>query len=192
MLFYIGSGILGAIAIYCLRGMKKAYDKEQVLPLHVSVAIWILDTVHLLLVLLASVQGILALAFNKTIALMGGVVMAGVGIVIMLAGMIEFRSFRRMSGLDTSKIVTNGIYRYSRNPQYFGWFLMLLGISLMGRSGLAFILTIVLITGIHLYNIWLEEPYLKRIFGEEYLRYKSNTPGYIGILKKKQNGPHVA
>ena len=131
MLFYIGSGILGAIAIYCLWGMKKAYDKEQVLPLHVSVAIWILDTVHLLLVLIASVQGILALAFNKTIAL-------------------------------------------------------------MERSGLAFILAIVLITGIHLYNIWLEEPYLKRIFGEEYLRYKSSTPRYIGILKKKQNGPHVA
>lgn len=76
----------------------------------------------------------------------------------MLAGMLEFRSLRKMSGLETSKLITTGIYRYSRNPQYTGWFLALLGISIMGRSGLALLLTIILIVGIHLYNVKLEEP----------------------------------
>jgi len=88
-----------------------------------------------------------------------------IGLIIMLAGMLEFRSLRKMSGLETSKLITTGIYRYSRSPQYTSWFLALLGISIMGRSGLALLLTIILIVGIHLYNVKLEEPigrYIRR------------------------------
>ncbi len=112
------------------------------------------------------------------------VAMGVIGPLIILLGMLEFRSFKRILGMDSSKLITSGIYRYSRNPQYAGWFLTLLGISIAGRSGLALLLTIALIIGIHLYNIKLEEPYLERIFGDEYLRYKENTPRYFGMPKK--------
>jgi protein-S-isoprenylcysteine O-methyltransferase Ste14 len=98
--------------------------------------------------------------------------------------MIQFRSFRKISGLDTSELVTTGIYKWSRNPLYTGWFIWLLGISVLGQSGLALLLTGVFIIGIHLYNILLEEPYLERIFGEEFLSYKSKTPRYLGIPKR--------
>ena len=166
-----------------LGGNKKAYDKgEKTWPRLVSIAIWPMGIVHFLLVAGASLYSVWLLPFNKMIALISGLVV--LGIVIMLAGMIEFRSLRRMSGLDTSRLVTTGIYQWSRNPQYLGWFIWLLGISLMGRSGLAFLFTIVFIIVMHLYTIWMEEPYIERVFGEEYSLYKSRTPRYIGMSKR--------
>ncbi|MHC4070354.1 MAG: methyltransferase family protein, partial [Planctomycetota bacterium] len=85
---------------------------------------------------------------------------------------------------DKSYVVKTGVYRWSRNPQYAGWFIWLLGVSVMGRSGLSFLFTIVFIIGIHFYNIKLEEPYLEQIFGEDYRMYKLSTPRYIGIPKE--------
>jgi len=49
---------------------------------------------------------------NKTVALVGGITMAVLGVAIMLLGMLEFRSFKRMSGMDSSRLITSGIYRY--------------------------------------------------------------------------------
>lgn len=94
-------------------------------------------------------------------------------------------SLKRMSGVDTSKLVTTGIYRYSRNPQNLGLFLVFLGISIAGRSLLALLLTEVFVIGFHMYAIKLEESYLERIFGEEYRRYKERSPRYFGMPKRR-------
>ncbi|GMT46904.1 MAG: hypothetical protein IEMM0007_0470 [bacterium] len=104
--------------------------------------------------------------------------------VILSAGMIGFRSLRISTGQDVSKLVTSGIYRWSRNPQFIGWVLMLSGISLAGRSGLAFVLTGVFAIVIHLYTTRMEEPYLERLYGEGYRQYKLSAPRYIGIPEK--------
>ncbi|NJE00155.1 isoprenylcysteine carboxylmethyltransferase family protein [Thermococcus sp. LS1] len=185
MLYALGVLLFLLLSLYSWFGIKRTYEKGEILPLHVSAAIWIGDTLHSILVLWASLRGFWLMPINATAALIGGSVLAVVGLVIMLLGMLEFRSFKRMSGLDSSKLITTGIYRYSRNPQYIGWFLALIGISIMGRSGLALLLTIALIIGIHLYNVKLEEPYLERIFGEEYRRYKESTPRYFGMPKRR-------
>ena len=101
-------------------------------------------------------------------------------------GMIEFRTLRRSMGQDISKLITTGIYKWSRNPQFIGWFLILLGISLAGRSGLAFALTGVFAIAIYLYTILLAEPYLERLYGEDYCSFKLRTARWIGIQRKQQ------
>ncbi len=184
MLFYIGSAIIAVLAVYCRLGTRKAYDRGENLPLRVSAVIWILDILHLLLVALASLYGVWQLQFSSEVGLIGGLILIGFGLASLLAGMIAFRSMRRISGMDSSKLVANGIYRWSRNPQYVGWWICLLGISLVGRSGLALLLTAVLIVGIHLYHVQLEEPYLERTFGEKYRAYKLKTARYVGMPKK--------
>jgi protein-S-isoprenylcysteine O-methyltransferase Ste14 len=184
MLFLIGTSILIILSVYCWAGIKKSYEKGKDLPTNVSLAIWITDTIHFLLIILAFSNSTWQIPIHKTFRSIAGIIFLVFGIIIKFAGMIQFRSFRKISGLDTSKLVTTGIYRWSRNPLYTGWFMWLLGISVLGQSGLALLLTGVFIIGIHLYNILLEEPYLERIFGEEFRLYKSKTPRYLGIPKR--------
>jgi protein-S-isoprenylcysteine O-methyltransferase Ste14 len=187
MLFYIGSGALLALGAYCWLAIKRAYDRVEALPLRIAIAIWSVDTVHFLLVLLASLYAVWPLPLNETFALAAGLTLAVIGLAVMLAGMVQFRSLRRISGMSVSGLVTTGLYRWSRNPQYAGWFIWLLGVSLAGRSGLAFLLTAVLIVAMHLYTIWLEEPYLERVLGDEYRAYKSKTARYVGIPRHSRD-----
>ncbi len=192
MLFYVGSGLLAVLGLYVLLETKRTYDEGKTLSKGLSVGWWIVDTVHCLLVVLSSFYTVWPMPINKMAALIGGSVMLGVGTVVMLAGIIEFSSIRRVSGLDTPELATTGIYQWSRNPQYFGWFLVLLGISLMGGSGLAILYTTIAIILFHLYITKMEEPYLEHIIGEKYLSYKEITPRYIGIPRRKEGKPHIA
>lgn len=186
MLFYLGSGILLVLGLYVFLKTKKTYGRGETLPPGTSFGWWVLDTVHCLLVILSSVYSVWLMPINAAVALIGGSIMLGVGLVVMLCGMIHFHSIRKISGLETSELVTTGIYQWSRNPQYFGWFLVLLGISIIGRSELALLYTMIAIILFHFYITRIEEPYLGRIFGEKYIQYKSRTPRYIGLPKRKK------
>lgn len=187
--FFVGSGILVVLGLYVLLETKGTYDKGKTLAKGLSTGWWMLDTVHCSLVILSSLYSVWLISINEKVALIGGSVTLGVGVVVMLAGMIAFHSIRRISGLDTSQLVTTSIYRWSRNPQYFGWFLVLSGISFIGRSGLALFYTMIAIILFHFYITQVEEPYLEHIFREKYLFYKERTPRYIGIPKWKKKSP---
>jgi len=175
------------LVIYCWFEIKKIYERGEILPHHVSASVWALYILHIILVLWTSVKGFWPIPINITVALVTGVIFILTGLTMMIVGILEFRSFKRMSGLDASKLITTGIYRYSRNPQNIGWFLALVGISIMGRSLLALLLTAVFITGFYIYTVKLEEPYLERIFGEEYRWYKESTSRYFGLFKGRNS-----
>lgn len=74
------------------------------------------------------------------------------------------------------QLVIAGLYRYVRNPQYIGVVLVALGEAfLLGRVvliGYALLLTICY----HLFVKFYEEPTLKKMFGESYLRYCEAVP----------------
>jgi protein-S-isoprenylcysteine O-methyltransferase Ste14 len=85
------------------------------------------------------------------IAVISGIVLLGVGGSLFVARIISFRSYRRISGVDTSILVTTGAYRWSRNPQNVGWALFLVGIALIGRSALALLMAAVFWGTFHAY-----------------------------------------
>ena len=120
------------------------------------------------------------------IALIVGVSLLLGGTILTLVGVFEFHSLRKISGLEISRLITTGIYGWSRNPQFLGFYPALLGISIIGRSGYALLLTIIAIVYCHYYIVRVEEPYLERIFGEEYVTYKSKTPRYFGMSKSNK------
>jgi len=171
------------LGIYVFSKVKETYHRNGVFSSNLLNLWFIMWGVHHLAVIFASIYGLWLIPINKTFALAGGLVLIAVGIIILATGMIEFRSLRRSCGQDISKLITSGIYRWSRNPQFIGCLFYLLGISLAGRSGLAFVLTGIAAIIIRLYTTLLAEPYLERLYGEEYRLYKLRTGRWINKIQ---------
>ncbi len=114
-------------------------------------------------------------------AWMLGGFLIGVGVTFAAESIATFRSFERMSGLDTSQLVTGGIYAFSRNPQNLGWALALLGVAVVGRSPWALVLVALFVLVVHVYIVALEEPYLEGVYSEAYRRYRQRTSRYLGM-----------
>ncbi|NOY75746.1 MAG: DUF1295 domain-containing protein [Kiritimatiellaeota bacterium] len=187
MWLYIGLGTSIAISItlgiYVFSEIKKLYEAKGIFSNRLLFSWYAMWAFHHIPVVLASLFSIWLIPINNTFALIGGLIIFIIGLILLLMGMIEFRFLHRSTGQDVSNLIISGIYLWSRNPQFVGWVLMLLGISIAGQSGFALFLTVMFMIILHLYTILLEEPYLERLYEEEYCQYKSNSPRYIGIPK---------
>ncbi len=80
---------------------------------------------------------------------------------------------------DKTELVTNGIYRFSRNPAFLGFDLMYLGLFLLFLNPLTAVFTVFSIVMLHL-QILSEEKYLLKVFGQDYIEYKDRVFRYIG------------
>ncbi len=109
-----------------------------------------------------------------------GVVVAAVGLTVCLAGMVTFRSVSKVLCLDPGTLAVTGVYRWSRNPQYVGWLMFLIGFALNDRSW--WCATALAIVAISLQLLVLiEEEHLTRVFGERYREFVDKTPRYLGF-----------
>jgi protein-S-isoprenylcysteine O-methyltransferase Ste14 len=83
-------------------------------------------------------------------------------------------------------LTVSGPYAYTRNPLYFGSFLMGLGISFLSGFPLIVIpIFLFLFALIYIPTIKGEEDFLEKRFGEEYLNYKNAVPVFLPSLKKR-------
>lgn len=80
------------------------------------------------------------------------------------------------------KLVTEGIYRFSRNPAFLGFDLVYLGILVMFFNPILLVITLISIILMHL-QILNEEKFLEKVYGEEYQNYKKQTSRYAGLGK---------
>lgn len=102
---------------------------------------------------------------------------------IILAVSVITMSDSWRQGIDNNQktsMITNGIYKYSRNPAYVAFDLMYVGCFLLVPSVYLLVLSIIQFILLHL-QILHEEKLLPKIFGSEYLDYKKRTPRYICI-----------
>ena len=77
------------------------------------------------------------------------------------------------------KLISSGLYKYSRNPLYLGFILMGAGFFLIFNSLSAFLLLIILTIFINLYVKFHEEKLLEKAFEKEYLKYKKKVRRWI-------------
>ncbi len=78
-----------------------------------------------------------------------------------------------------SHMVTQGPFRYTRNPAYLSMTMIYAGIAGLANALWAILLLPVALLVIQRGVIEREERYLERKFGEEYLRYKARVRRWI-------------
>ncbi len=172
-----------ALAVHVFSRIKELYGKGDPYTDQLLATWFLMWAFHHLPLVLASLYGVWPLPLGRTLAFTSGALVTIAGVVILAVGMTTFGSYDRSAGKDTSRLITSGIYRWSRNPQFIGWVSILLGISLAGRSGFALALAFLLLVILHWYTVRLEEPYLERIFGDEYRLFASKTARWVGKPK---------
>jgi protein-S-isoprenylcysteine O-methyltransferase Ste14 len=80
--------------------------------------------------------------------------------------------------VPTATLVVTGVYRYVRNPMYLAVLAIILGQALLfGSWGLVLYAAIALAAVVTFVKGY-EEPTLTRTFGEQYLVYRRNVPGW--------------
>jgi len=82
-------------------------------------------------------------------------------------------------GKEPLKMVSSGLYRYSRNPMYLGVMTTVLGEGLFWGHTILLRYVVILFISFHLVVILIEEPHLEKKFGEEYKRYKMKTKRWL-------------
>ena len=80
---------------------------------------------------------------------------------------------------DATSLVTEGMYRYSRNPMYLGLLLLTIASTIWFGTWFGIIINILFIFLINFLQIIPEEEALLEIFGEEYEEYKKNVRRWI-------------
>lgn len=116
----------------------------------------------------------------------GSVELLGFGMVVagFLLGFAAFLEFRRARTTvlphgSVSSIITSGIYRFTRNPIYLGFLLMVSGLPLNSGTWWGAILAPVFIFLMNNLVIEHEEAYLEKKFGDVYTGYKSRVRRWL-------------
>ena len=178
-LLVTGAGLFIASGGWALSRARTEFEERGRLGWKTFLGAFLAYVSHAAATLLAAWKSTWTVPIDPQVALATGGLVAVVGASLYMAARIEFRSFRRTWGLDNDRLVTTGIYRFSRNPQTLGAVLFLAGVSLAGRSMVAALLvTLLWVASL----IWLpvEEKALEHLFGDNYRRYRDTVPRTVG------------
>lgn len=78
-------------------------------------------------------------------------------------------------GEEPMKMVSSGIYRYSRNPMYIGVITTVAGQGIFFQYSSLLWYALSLFVVFNFAVIFIEEPHLEKKFGEEYRNYRKRT-----------------
>jgi protein-S-isoprenylcysteine O-methyltransferase Ste14 len=108
------------------------------------------------------------------------------GLIVCLFGM-AFTSVAILNFATSpkDKVITKGLYRFTRNPTYIGIILMQIGLGIACSSWLYLLLTAALMILLNA-NLSAEERYCLYRYGDDYQEYKNKTPRWIGIPKTEK------
>ncbi len=121
-----------------------------------------------------------------------GPIVMGCGILIYLLTLTSFllrgkgtpaiwfsKAISFIIGEEPMKMVSSGLYKYSRNPMYLGVITTVAGEGIFFQHSILLWYTFALFIIFTLVVIFIEEPHLEEKFGEEYKKYKKRTGRWL-------------
>ncbi len=118
--------------------------------------------------------------FNELHAGIPGMILVIFGLMIIIISALQLRFQGKglpISPLPPSRLVTGGLYRFSRHPIYLGALIVFLGIALLFSSFWMVVLSLPLLVVFYsVYALKVEEPVLIERYGDEYHQYRSRVP----------------
>jgi len=109
-------------------------------------------------------------------------------LIYLLGAIIETVAMLDFFTTAVDKPVTKGVYRFSRNPIYFGMFLIFGGTGIACVSWVFLLLTAVFIILSHIVTV-SEERFCLRKYGDAYREYMNRVPRWMGLPKSRKK-PH--
>jgi protein-S-isoprenylcysteine O-methyltransferase Ste14 len=105
------------------------------------------------------------------------------GALIAVAGVVSFRHARTTvdptSPERASELVTSGVYRYTRNPMYVGFALILLGWAAMLQNAFALLGPAVFVVWIDRFQVRFEERAMRAKFADAFEAYCRRTRRWL-------------
>lgn len=123
------------------------------------------------------------LALSEVWRLIFAIGFATAGVAVALSGVLAFR--RANTTVDprvpqqSSSLVIRGIYRYSRNPMYLGFLLLLAALACYLMSAAALVLLPLFVLYMNRFQIVPEERHLLHKFGAEYQAYTTQVRRWL-------------
>jgi len=112
-----------------------------------------------------------------------GVAFLAVGLSVVVYSAILHIKTGRITPLPVieqpKQFIANGLYKYCRNPMYLTEIFIFLGLFFLLGHILLLLYPMVSFLIIHTFVIYVEEPELRRVFGEQYIRYTKKVPRWI-------------
>ena len=106
-----------------------------------------------------------------------------IGILILINPILKFIKFRTtidpIKFKKVNKLITSGIYKYSRNPMYLGSLMIVISTTIFYLNIFSITTPIIFYFWINKFQIKREEIFLTEKFGKEYLLYKTKTRRWI-------------
>jgi len=112
-----------------------------------------------------------------------GYIFIGIALMVGIAALTEMKTSWRV-GIkydQKTKLITEGIYSFSRNPYFLSYDLLFLGFFLIYPSLILGILVIGVMVTFH-QMIIDEESYLGKVHGDEYQSYRNRTGRYLNFF----------
>lgn len=141
----------------------------------VWIALWILESLFS-----TWISGVLEYIFHSRITSITGIILLFSGVAVFSAAALHMRTSWRV-GIDKetkTTLITDGIYKLSRNPAFAGFDLMFAGLFLTYANILTFTAMIWCMLSLH-FLILQEEKHLMDTFGLEYEEYRRKVPRYL-------------
>lgn len=111
---------------------------------------------------------------------------AGILLVVMGLGVASWHSrlFRRLNtNINTfktpDKLVTLGLFRYTRNPMYLGFLISLMGVAVLMGSLSSWLWVVAFFVVTDRWYIAVEEIMLLQTFGKDYQQYQQSVRRWI-------------